>query len=352
MNWIQANQLKSNNPETRKAAGLKIATQSADAILRDVTKILESKSAEMRIGGLYVAIAMKPHAGRRIVTSVLTDASPDVRIEALKTLRELKATDYGSEIYQCLNDAEDAVILEAIATAIELNEDASASYLASLLDHPSKKVRMRTFISARKYWKYEHLEKLRLCLKKADIGYADEVNNTIQSIEFRSKELAKALEKGGTASRKGMVQKPMFRSAMTKRTGVSPAQSQSVPDDAIIMDQTDFEALDGFTGFIKEVGLQDLIQLACVNRKSQAFEITTSDGVAKIYVCEGEIVHAKFAQESGQDALFKILAFQKGKFKEVEYTDPDERTIHAPWEFLLMEAARIHDESGAVPGDL
>lgn len=353
MNWILANQLKSNNVETRLAAGQKVASQNANSILRDVNKILDSKSREMRIGGLFVALAMKPHVGRKIVVSLLGDADPSVRIEVLRILREQKSTDFSAEICQSLNDSEEKVILEAIETAIVLNEDAAASYLACLLEHPSQEVRRRVFISARELWKYEHLEKLKSCRAKADIGYADEVNATISSIEARSKLLAQALEKNSNKGQVGNVEKPRFKSAMVRlvpnsNAGPSVAREEL---DALLLDNTDFEDLDGFTGFIKEVGLQDLIQLACINRKSQAFEITTKNGSAHIYVCEGEIVHAKFGEEVGREALFDILSYTSGKFKEIKYTDPEERTIHSPWEFLLMEAARIQDESAAAPGD-
>ncbi|MGO9588014.1 MAG: DUF4388 domain-containing protein [Limisphaerales bacterium] len=46
----------------------------------------------------------------------------------------------------------------------------------------------------------------------------------------------------------------------------------------------------------------------------------------------------------GAKALCRLLSLADGEFHLQPFKRPPERTIHGQWEFLLMEAARIHDE--------
>lgn len=356
MNWILVNKLKSSNIETCLQAGKKIASQSTDAALRDARKILESRSADTRTGAIFIALSLPTVHARRIISTLLQDKNSQVRIETLRILRTQNQVEYSAEAASCLNDPEDEVILEAIETVTSLQSEGSGSYLAPLLTHTSKNIRHQTFIAARDFWKYEHLDQLKACMKMADLTISEQINETIRSIEERTKLLSLAIEKGGNG-KTGVVAQPRFKSSANKGYNQQPViiqqvQSPSNPYD-LMDDNSDLEDMDGFTGVIKEVTVQDLIQLACVNRKSQAFKIKTREGTGEIYVKDGEIVHATFSNgDIGQDALFSILSFSKGQFKEMRYSDPKEQTITSPWEFLLMEAARIQDESSGSPEDL
>ena len=357
MNWILVNKLKSSNIETCLQAGKKIASQSTDAALRDARKILESRSADTRTGAVYIALSLPTVHARRIISTLVQDKSSDVRIETLRILKSQNQVDYSAEAASCLNDPEDEVILQAIETIISLQNEGSGSYLAPLLTHSSKTIRHQTYISAKDYWKYEHLDQLKACMKMADLTISEQINDTIRSIEARTQLLSLAIEKGGNGTT-GVVAQPRFKSSANKGYNQQPVIIQQVqqapnPYGDLMDDNGDIEDMDGFTGVIKEVTVQDLIQLACINRKSQAFKIKTRAGSGEIYVREGEIVHATFGNgEVGQDALFSILSFSKGQFKEMKYSDPKEQTITAPWEFLLMEAARIQDENSGSPEDL
>lgn len=353
MNWILANQLKSKNIETCLEAGKKIAKQQTDAVFRDMKKILESNSKELRSGGVFLAVALKAHSGRKIINALLTDKDIQVRIATLENLRELNATDYGADIYLSFEDVHPEVVIEGILTSIALNGDGCAQKLSELLSHENTDVRKKAYILGTDFWNYEHLDSLKKCLSQADSSYSDELSLLISKIESRSQSLAKALERGSGKGNGGIVDQPRFRSAQSRVNSNNKSQSdeetESISNDSETLDNTNFEDLDGFVGYVKEVELQDILQMVCVNRRSQSYEITTPHGMSKIDVFEGEIVHASFGDDVGQDALFQILASTKGKFKEVEYKAPEMRTIHAPWEFLLLESARIQDESETFP---
>jgi len=100
----------------------------------------------------------------------------------------------------------------------------------------------------------------------------------------------------------------------------------------------------GFRGMLRRVGLQEVLQLECLGRKSSVLEIFTGKARGRIFVCDGSIVHADSGALQGEVALYGLLALRGGEFNLQPYTDPPRRTIEGHWESLLMEAARLNDE--------
>ncbi len=107
----------------------------------------------------------------------------------------------------------------------------------------------------------------------------------------------------------------------------------------------------GFRGMMKRVGLQEVLQLECLGRKSSILEVFTGKVRGRIFISDGSIVHADTGTLQGELALYGILALQGGEFNLQPFTEPPQRTIEGQWESLLMEAARLSDESqGAESG--
>jgi CheY-like chemotaxis protein len=100
----------------------------------------------------------------------------------------------------------------------------------------------------------------------------------------------------------------------------------------------------GFRGMMRRVGLQEVLQLECLGRKSSVLEIFTGKVRGRIFICDGAIVHADSGTLQGEVALYGMLALRGGEFNLLPYTEPPRRTIEGQWESLLMEAARLHDE--------
>ncbi len=101
----------------------------------------------------------------------------------------------------------------------------------------------------------------------------------------------------------------------------------------------------GFRGVMRRVGLQEVLQLECLGRKSSVLEVFTGKVRGRIYVCQGEIVQAESGALQGEVALYGLLALRGGEFNLLPFSEPAQRAIHGKWESLLMEAARLHDES-------
>lgn len=111
----------------------------------------------------------------------------------------------------------------------------------------------------------------------------------------------------------------------------------------------------GFRGMMRQVGLQEVLQMECLGTKSSILEIVTGRTRGLIYICDGAIIHAEKANLRGELALNSLLSLSGGEFNLLPFTEPAERTIQGQWEFLLMEAARLQDEKSGddepAPGD-
>ena len=100
----------------------------------------------------------------------------------------------------------------------------------------------------------------------------------------------------------------------------------------------------GFRGMMRRVGLQEVLQMECLGRKSSVLEIFTGKVRGRVFICEGAIVHADSGALQGEVALYGLLALRGGEFNLLPFTEPPRRTIEGQWEQLLMEAARLSDE--------
>ncbi len=104
---------------------------------------------------------------------------------------------------------------------------------------------------------------------------------------------------------------------------------------------------EGFQGVLRRVGLQDVIQMECLGRTSSILEIHNLQLRGRIYIEDGRIIHAQAGDMAGEAAFYKLLASPSGEFQLQPFESPPKRTIEGQWEFLLMEAARVHDEATA-----
>jgi hypothetical protein len=122
-----------------------------------------------------------------------------------------------------------------------------------------------------------------------------------------------------------------------------PQPVPAAPVSAPLMAASDDDEV-GFRGVLRKIGLQDLIQMECLNRTSSVLEIVNQATRGRIYLERGEIVHAVVDNLSGEKALNKLLSLRGGEFTLKPFERPEQRTIRGPWIQLLMEAARKRDE--------
>ncbi len=108
----------------------------------------------------------------------------------------------------------------------------------------------------------------------------------------------------------------------------------------------------------RSVGLTDLIQIECQARNSSVVEIFREHSLGRIYIEQGQIIHAVCGEFSGETAFQKLLTIAGGTFELRDFELPPERTLNRTWEYLLAEAARQRElsdlrarTSGTVAGD-
>ena len=100
----------------------------------------------------------------------------------------------------------------------------------------------------------------------------------------------------------------------------------------------------GFQGMLRQVGLNNVIQMECLGRNSSILEIQNRQLKGRIFIEDGSIIHAVVGEEQGEKAFQQLLSISGGEFKLQPFEKPPVRTIEGSWEFLLMEAARVRDE--------
>jgi CheY-like chemotaxis protein len=106
-------------------------------------------------------------------------------------------------------------------------------------------------------------------------------------------------------------------------------------------------AREGFSGAVRHVGLQEVIQMECHGRHSSILEVRNREMRGQIYIESGSVIHAVVGTTEGERAFFLLLALTNGEFQVRPFQAPVKRTVDSRWEVLLMEAARFSDEETA-----
>jgi CheY-like chemotaxis protein len=101
---------------------------------------------------------------------------------------------------------------------------------------------------------------------------------------------------------------------------------------------------EGFTGGLRQVNLQEVIQVECNGRHSSILEIRNPEMRGQIFIEAGAVIHAAVGDVTGEPAFHRLLSLRGGEFQVKPFRPPPQRTINTRWEFLLMDAARATDE--------
>jgi Domain of unknown function (DUF4388)/FHA domain len=102
-------------------------------------------------------------------------------------------------------------------------------------------------------------------------------------------------------------------------------------------------------GSVKEISLNDLLQLLTNTRKSGVLSVRNNRATARIYLLEGRIINVTLdgsAVDNAERLLYRVLRWRTGLF-ELHPADPRSATLEAitaRTESLLLAAAQQHDE--------
>jgi hypothetical protein len=109
-----------------------------------------------------------------------------------------------------------------------------------------------------------------------------------------------------------------------------------------------------FQGSIQELPVPDIIQLVSVSGKTGMFTLVRGTERGYIYLKNGQMVHARLADLTGEEAIYALAIWSSGDFQFTPGEEADTATIQKSNTSLLMEAARRLDEwkvlSRKIPG--
>ncbi|MEO8430478.1 MAG: DUF4388 domain-containing protein [Acidobacteriota bacterium] len=109
-----------------------------------------------------------------------------------------------------------------------------------------------------------------------------------------------------------------------------------------------------FQGSIQELPVPDIIQLVSVSGKTGMFTLVRGNERGYIYLKNGQMVHARLGDLTGEEAVYALAIWNSGDFQFTPSEEAETATIDKSNTSLLMESARRLDEwkvlSRKIPG--
>jgi hypothetical protein len=99
-------------------------------------------------------------------------------------------------------------------------------------------------------------------------------------------------------------------------------------------------------GYLSTLRLADLLQMLCLNGWSGqiAAEQLSTGRKGSVFLNAGALIHAFTETQQGELACHEMLGWDRCEFQFAEQHPPVVRSIHAPWQHVVLEAARLSDE--------
>jgi DNA-binding MarR family transcriptional regulator len=111
----------------------------------------------------------------------------------------------------------------------------------------------------------------------------------------------------------------------------------------------------GFSGSLEDFGLSDVLQLIHIGRRTGVLVIISDGQRAEIFFQDGEAVHAILGDVIGEQAVYKVFNWSRGKFDFEAKIVPTPKTITVGSQNLILEATRRIDEwsklKNLIPGE-
>ncbi len=108
------------------------------------------------------------------------------------------------------------------------------------------------------------------------------------------------------------------------------------------------KATRGVSGSLTEMSSTDFIQSLSTGEKDVEINLEHRGQEGKIYMQQGQIIHADTESLSGEKAFYRLMTWEEGAFQILPCSHFPTRTIHAPTMSLLIEGARLVDEARGV----
>jgi CheY-like chemotaxis protein len=101
----------------------------------------------------------------------------------------------------------------------------------------------------------------------------------------------------------------------------------------------------GFTASLTRLSTLDIIQIKCLGRSTVTLDFLGRHGRhGRIFVRNGEIIHAEADSLQGVEAFNEIISWRDGQVTELALSSEQTRTVRGDWQTLLMHAVHWADE--------
>lgn len=94
------------------------------------------------------------------------------------------------------------------------------------------------------------------------------------------------------------------------------------------------------------MAVADLIQHNCQDRKTARIQLRNGRAKGELFIKNGNVVHAAVDNVRGEEAVYRMMDWGEGTFELTGESEAPAVTITRNWTSLLLEAARLADESG------
>lgn len=135
------------------------------------------------------------------------------------------------------------------------------------------------------------------------------------------------------------------------RTSTQPPRPPASPFDQPSTESEPYLAQPtGVMGTLKQMGVVEILQMMEIGKKSARIDFQGVEGWAgRIFVHDGQIVNCTFDQLAGEPAVVALCRKKEGFFRIHYEKERCEKNVTRPTTFVLLEAMRTIDETGAQP---
>lgn len=105
-----------------------------------------------------------------------------------------------------------------------------------------------------------------------------------------------------------------------------------------------FSDKEGVSGAIEAIDLTSLLQLINLEKKTLSVKIESKNSSGLLYFENGEIIHAQYQEQEGEEAAYLLIKLNQGRFSLLKESKKVKRTIEAPFTILLMNIMKRIDE--------
>ncbi len=133
--------------------------------------------------------------------------------------------------------------------------------------------------------------------------------------------------------------KPIDRKLLLQRVEELLARTRNIKK----MEDTE-EKQKGFTGDLQDLSLVEVVQMLNLNKKTGILKVNSRVN-GTVYIKNGQLWHAVSDHAEGENAMYELVALDKGTFQFSSQEFEIERNIQNSTMNVIMEACRIMDEA-------